>query len=689
MKNQWSDTTAQEYVDNYAEKGVSADLALRVYTSRLLGQVPTLVTHGGGNTSVKTTLPDFLGVETEVLCVKGSGWNLDTIEPEGLPAVKLAALKSVAQWDKMSDEDMVKFQRLNLLDPSSPNPSVETLLHGFLPHKFVDHSHSTAILSLTNQQNGEQICKSVFGDRIAIVPYVMPGFDLAKLTAQIFADNPDVEGLVLIKHGFFSFGDTAQESYQRHIDLVTIAEQAIASAPKNDHVLRKLPSTLLSAEQIAPMIRGACSSDLGDGKISRWIVRHRTSESIRQFVDGEQLSRYGLQGVMTPDHIIRTKNKPIILPPPEAGKEEAGNNKDFTDSLKSAVAQYKTEYVAYFEQNNAQNNHSKTQLDPTPRVVVVPGVGFFTLGKSVKEADVAADLFELSIGCILDAERIGQYQALPESELFDMEYWSLEQAKLGKSTPLPLQSQVAIITGGAGKIGLATAKLFEQNGAHVAILDADSDNLATAMKSLSKYALAINCNVNDDQSVASAIDRVCGEFGGFDILVSNAGAAWQGPIGDIPAADLRASFELNFFAHQRLAQASTKIFMAQNSGGCLLFNTSKQAINPGKNFGAYGLPKATTLFLSRQYALEYGQHGIRSNAVNADRIRSGLLNEKFIGERAKARGISEGDYMAGNLLGLEVKAEDVAQAFLAQTLALKSTADVTTVDGGNIDAILR
>lgn len=684
MKNQWSDRTAEEYIGKYGAMDVSTDLALRVYTSHLLGWVPELVTHGGGNTSVKTTEPDFLGEPTDVLCVKGSGWNLDTIEPQGLPAVRLKPLQKVRDWEKLSDEDMVKFQRSNLLDPSAPNPSVETLLHGFLPHKFVDHSHAIAILSLTNQENGAEICKALYGDRIAIVPYIMPGFDLAKLTADVYARNPHVEGLILIKHGLFTFGETAEESYKRHIDLVSIAEQAIADAPAKEHKTQVIPSALLTAEQIAPLIRGACAIKSDDGHYQRWIVRHRTSDAIRRYVDGSELSRYGLQGVITPDHIIRTKNKPLILPTPEPGGEQ-----EFATRVQTVVAKYNQEYVTYFEHNNALHNHCKQQLDPMPRIALVPGVGLFSLSKSAKDADIAADLFELSIECILDAERIGQYQALPHADLFNMEYWSLEQAKLGKSNPLPLQGQVAVITGGAGMIGHATAKLFAENGAEIAILDANGDSLNKAAESLSKNALAITCDVIDENAVANAIDKVCRHFGGFDILVSNAGAAWQGAIGELAEADLRASFELNFFAHQRFAQAATGIFIKQGSGGCLLFNASKQAINPGHNFGAYGLPKAATLFLSRQYALEYGAHGIRSNAVNADRIRSGLLNDKLVSERAKARHLNEDDYMAGNLLGIEVKAEDVAQAFLSQALALKSTAGVATVDGGNIEAILR
>jgi NAD(P)-dependent dehydrogenase (short-subunit alcohol dehydrogenase family) len=273
--------------------------------------------------------------------------------------------------------------------------------------------------------------------------------------------------------------------------------------------------------------------------------------------------------------------------------------------------------------------------------------------------------------------------------MFDVEYWSLEQAKLGSAKELPLAGQVAAITGAGGAIGAATARAFAAGGAEVALLDIDEAAARAAAGQIGGAALALACDVTDAASVRAAFDRIAETFGGVDIVVSNAGAAWQGRIGEVDEEILRQSFELNFYGHQRVAQNAVRLMLAQGTGGCLLFNVSKQAINPGPNFGPYGLPKAATLFLVRQYALDYGAEGIRSNAVNADRIRSGILTEEVIGQRAKARGLSEKDYMSGNLLAREVTAEDVAQAFLAQALALKTTADVTTVDGGNIAAALR
>jgi NAD(P)-dependent dehydrogenase (short-subunit alcohol dehydrogenase family) len=387
--------------------------------------------------------------------------------------------------------------------------------------------------------------------------------------------------------------------------------------------------------------------------------------------------------VVTPDHTIRTKNWPLIAPPPDSAKLA-----DFKANVAAAVETFVGKYRAYFTANNARCGGIKKSLDPMPRVVLVPGLGLFGLGRSKKDARVAADLAEAAIETITDAEATGRYQALGDAELFDMEYWSLEQAKLGSAAEKPLAGHIVAITGAGGTIGAATAKAFAAAGAEVALLDVNETAAKETAKAIGS-AIGIACDVTDAASVRAAFARIVEAFGGVDIVVSNAGAAWQGRIGEVDESVLRESFELNFYGHQRVAQAATKVMLAQGTGGCLLFNVSKQAVNPGTNFGPYGLPKAATLLLVRQYALDYGSDGIRANAVNADRIRSGLLTGDFIAERAKARGVSEKDYMSGNLLQREVTAEDVAQAFLSQALALKTTADVTTVDGGNIAAALR
>ncbi|HEX9469466.1 MAG TPA: bifunctional aldolase/short-chain dehydrogenase [Bradyrhizobium sp.] len=684
MQSAWIDRDAEAAIARYQNLG--RDLALRVYTTRLLGQDPRLVLHGGGNTSVKTKLADLNGEDVDVLCVKGSGWDMGTIEPAGLPAVRLKPLLKLRGREKLSDEEMVRLQRANLIDPASPNPSVEALLHAFIPHKFIDHTHSTAVLALTDQPDGEALCREVYGKRVGYVPYLMPGFGLAKAAAEVFDADPSVEGLILVKHGIFSFGADARQAYERMIALVTSAEERLARQRKPAFVSARLPARSASLADVAPIVRGACS--LPDGKIDgawkRFVLDFRGDDAVMNFVNGAEVGRYGQAGVVTPDHNIRIKNCPLAVAAPEDG-DLAG----FRRQVDDAVAAYGETYKNYFARNNARVGGIKTVLDSMPRVVLVPGVGLFGLGRSKKDAKVAADLMEAAIATITDAEAVGRFEPLPESDLFDVEYWSLEQAKLGNAKEPPLAGQVAAITGAAGAIGFATARAFAAAGAEVALLDVDEAAAQAKAKAIGGAALGLRCDVTDAASVKDAFAQVACAFGGVDIAVSNAGAAWQGRIGEVDEAVLRESFELNFYGHQRVAQAAVKIMRAQGTGGCLLFNVSKQAVNPGPDFGPYGLPKAATLFLVRQYALEYGGEGIRANAINADRVRSGLLTEEMIASRSKMRGVSEQVYMRGNLLGREVLAEDVAQAFLAQALALKTTADVTTVDGGNIAAALR
>jgi rhamnose utilization protein RhaD (predicted bifunctional aldolase and dehydrogenase)/NAD(P)-dependent dehydrogenase (short-subunit alcohol dehydrogenase family) len=684
MQSAWTDRDANSALAQYA--GLGRDLALRVYTTRLLGQDARLVLHGGGNTSVKTRLADLNGEAVDVLCVKGSGWDMGSIEPAGLPAVRLVPLLKLRARETLSDEEMVRLQRANLIDPAAPNPSVEALLHAFIPHKFVDHTHSTAVLALTDQPDGEALCREVYGTRVGYVPYVMPGFGLAKAAAQVFDADPSVEGLILVKHGIFTFGADAREAYERMIALVTLAEERLARQRKPAFATAKLPARPADVADVAPIVRGACGvPDVKtDGAWKRFVLDFRRNDAVMNFVNGAEVARYGQAGVVTPDHNIRIKNWPLAVAAPDDG-DLAG----FEKQVREAVAAFGERYQDYFKRNNARVGGIRTMLDPMPRVVLVPGIGLFGLGRGKKDATIAADLAEAMIATVTDAEAVGRFEPLPEADLFDVEYWSLEQAKLGTAREPPLAGQVVVITGAAGAIGFATAKAFAAAGAELALLDLDEAVVQAKARAIGGAAFGLRCDVTDAASVRDAFAQVACAFGGVDIAISNAGAAWQGRIGEVDEAVLRESFELNFYGHQRVAQAAVKIMRAQGTGGCLLFNVSKQAVNPGPDFGPYGLPKAATLFLVRQYALDYGSEGIRANAVNADRIRSGLLTEEMIASRSKVRGVSEAAYMRGNLLGREVAAEDVAQAFLAQALALKTTADVTTVDGGNIAAALR
>jgi rhamnose utilization protein RhaD (predicted bifunctional aldolase and dehydrogenase)/NAD(P)-dependent dehydrogenase (short-subunit alcohol dehydrogenase family) len=690
--DRWSDAEAAAAVTRYAAEGVGEDLALRTYSARLLGADPALVLHGGGNTSVKTTVTGLLGETIPVLCVKGSGWDLATIEPPGHPAVRLEPLQALRALSSLSDEEMVAAQRCNLIDPAAPNPSVEALLHAFLPHRFVDHTHSIALLALADQPDAAELCQAVYGERVALVPYVMPGFDLALAAASAYEQAADrarsagveLEGMVLLKHGLFSFGATAKQSYQRMIALVRQAEQRIEQArgAGGFSLPPSVPEPGGGAAALLPLLRGGLSRAAeAEGAPGRWLLALRDTPLTRAVTDDPRLSDWASRGVATPDHVIRTKARPLVLP--------AGLGAGAGAAIETALTAYGADYSRYFARQNARAGGHKKPLDPLPRLVAIPGLGLVGIGRSAAEAAVVADVAEAWAQTLLAAEAVGRFEPVNEADTFDMEYWSLEQAKLGKAAEKPLARQVVLVTGGAGAIGEATARAFAQRGADVAVLDRQGEQAEAVAAACGRRALGLACDLTDSQAVRQALAAVAAHFGGLDIVVSNAGAAWSGAIAELSDADLRASFELNLFAHQSVAQAAMAIFRAQGMGGQLLFNVSKQALNPGPGFGAYGIAKAALLALMRQYALEGGNEGVRANAINADRIRSGLLDEAMIQERSAARGVSEEAYMAGNLLGEEVRASDVAEAFVALALLERTTGAVLTVDGGNVAAMVR
>jgi rhamnose utilization protein RhaD (predicted bifunctional aldolase and dehydrogenase)/NAD(P)-dependent dehydrogenase (short-subunit alcohol dehydrogenase family) len=674
MDGKWSESEAQAFVVRYHGR-CNADLALRVYSSRLIGAEPALVLHGGGNTSVKTVIKDDLGRDSEVLCVKGSGWDLADLEPEGLPALRLEGLRALRHLSKLSDVDMVNAQRTRMLDASAPNPSVETLLHAFLPHKYIDHSHADAILSLVDQPDAETLCKERFGTRLGIVRYIMPGFALAKLAAEVYESDPHVEGLLLLQHGLFTFGQSAKESYERQIWAVTQAEEFCA---RRRYWTARRPSTPpvapLSYSELAPVLRGL----LGERE-RRYVLHLRSTSEIHEFLSDARVESLSQVGCATPDHVIRTKRFPLLLHVRQ-GQGNAGLRELIADRLE----RYRSDYGSYVRRQMAQKGIVVKALDPDPRVILVRGLGLITAGRTPEAARIVADIYEHTISVIRDAEAVGQYQALPEGDIFDMEYWSLEQAKLGSHKPKPLEGRVVYITGAARGIGAAVARSFAQQGAVLYLVDREAEALAALAREL-------KCNhepldLTEERAVRRSIEHAVHMHGGIDGVVSNAGVAVQGPIDATRTETLDDSFKINFYAHHWVASAAVDVMKRQGTGGFLLFNASKAAWNPGAGFGPYAIAKAALVALVKQYALELGSLGIRSNAVNADRIRTGLLDAKEVEARAKARGIESDDYYRSNLLQREVTVADVAHAFLCLALAESTTGSVMTVDGGNLAA---
>ncbi len=407
MKSEWVDRDAEAMVADGAQSGIGRDLALRVYTTRLLGRDPKLVLHGGGNTSLKTRMRDVFGEEVDVLRVKATGADMATLGPAGLPAVRLFPMRKLREFDAIGDEELVGIERANLIDPAAPNPSVEMMLHAFLPHKFVDHTHATAVLSLIDQPDGEKKCAEVFRERLAFVPYLMPGFGLAKKSIEVFESVKPSDGLILSKHGIVTFGDSAREAYERMIEMVSLAEDFIALNRKAVSAAAPTPRNLPALADVTPIVRGACSEedDRAEGAWRRLVLDFRATDAVLTFVNGNDVTRVSQAGVVTPDHTIRTKNWPLVLPHPEVGKLD-----DFKRTAHDAASAFAGRYREYFERHNKRVGGIKHELDPLPRVVLVPGLGLFGLGRTKRDAVIAADIAEAWVEGVSDAEAIGRFE---------------------------------------------------------------------------------------------------------------------------------------------------------------------------------------------------------------------------------------------------------------------------------------
>jgi rhamnose utilization protein RhaD (predicted bifunctional aldolase and dehydrogenase)/NAD(P)-dependent dehydrogenase (short-subunit alcohol dehydrogenase family) len=689
MESLYDAAGAAAMVERLAEK-CSQDLALRTYTARLIGQQPALVLHGGGNTSVKTTAKTILRKTVDVLHVKGSGWDLGTIEPAGQPAVRLDPLRELRALPSMTDEAMVNELRTNLLDSSAPNPSVETLLHAFLPARFIDHTHADAILALCDQPGGEAICRSLYGAGMVWVPYVMPGFALAKSCIDLYekvAATAVPTIMVLEKHGLFTWGDTAQESYERTIEAVTRAERHTGKRTRPGSVA--VPYTRVSETEVLPRLRGTLARLARDPVERGPIVRLRSTPSVLAFLSRGDAPALVAKGCATPDHVLRTKPTALFLRNPAYG-----DSASLATQIEQSIEAYAHMYDGYFEEMCRAKGVIKKKLDPWPRIVLLPGLGICAAAATAREADIALDIYEHTCDVMAAASAVGHYEPCSRSDLFDVEYWSLEQAKLKPAAKEPLARTVALVTGAASGIGRATAARLVAAGAHVVMLDRDGTGLSSAAEAIAPAeadrVLAIPTDVLEAAQVKAAVARVVREWGGLDVVVSNAGTAPQGMLDtDAGEAALRASLEINALSHLTVARAAVDVMTTQGHGGCLLFNASKAAFNPGPGFGPYAVAKASLVALTRQYAIDLAPRAIRSNAVNADRIRTQLFAGGVLESRAQARGLSVDDYFRSNLLAREVTADDVADAFVYLATARATTGCIVTVDGGNASAFPR
>ena len=666
MQNRWNKQDAQAF-DN--------ELDLRVYSSRLLGQDKSLVLHGGGNTSVKIEQENILGEKEILLYVKGSGWDLETIEAAGYAPVKLDHLLKLARLEVLTDAQMVNELKTNMTLSSAPTPSVETILHALLPYKYVDHTHADAVVSITNTANGLERIQSVYGNKVVIIPYVMPGFDLSRLCAELFPKDVtnDTIGMVLMNHGIFSFGDSAKESYDRMIDLVCMAEDYLDQQGALE-VESSYSDTSLDSENISSANIARLRKELSDHLNSPVILQqHRTPQTLA-FANHPQITHISQQGPATPDHVIRTKQFPML------GTE-----------LNSSIEAYITNYKKYFS-TGAETPHDgqkKTMLDPLPRIILDDQAGMFTLGKTIKEAAIVADIYQHTIDIILRATRLGGFQALPDQDIFDVEYWELEQAKLKKSAKSSIGSadfsgEIALVTGAVTGIGKACVDSLLARGACVVALD-----ILPEIKSLYQRQdyLGICCDVTDEEALAQALQQCIRQFGGLDMLILNAGIFPGGcRIEDLSLPEWRKVMNVNLDSNLSLLSKAHPFLKLAPNGGRIIAMGSKNVPAPGPGAAAYSSAKAALNQLARVAALEWGRDNIRINTLHPNAVfDTAIWTPEVLAARAAHYGMSIEEYKTNNLLKTEITAKDVAElaAEMCGSLFAKTTAAQIPIDGGN------
>ncbi|WP_455203802.1 bifunctional aldolase/short-chain dehydrogenase [Kaarinaea lacus] len=655
MRSLWDDKEAKSYSQD--------PLQTRVYSSRLLGKEPALVLHGGGNTSVKTTVTNLFGESEPVLYVKGSGWDLATIEAAGYAPVRLDVLQKLAALDHLSDSDMVRMQKSAMLDPAAPSPSIEAILHAIIPFQFVDHTHADAVITITNTDNGKQRIKDIYGERVLVVPYVMPGFILAKTiyTMTQSLDWSQLDGMVLMNHGVFSFADDAKSSYERMIDIVTKAENYLTQ----QHATLEIKSGSAELSHADLVHLASARQQVSQLKGAAMLARVNNTADAVDFSRINDIASICDRGPLTPDHIIRTKRTPVVL----------------SENIKADMDSYALAYQQYFESNT---NGQLTCLDKAPRWAVWPGKGLIAFGPSVKDADIIADISAHTIDAIQMAEKLGGWRALPEKDLFDIEYWELEQAKLKKSSASPsLQGKVAVVSGAASGIGKACVEALQQHGAAVAALDLDP---AINERFSSNDIIGIQCDVSDEQAIANAIHQTVANFGGIDILVNNAGIfPASEDIAELRNDTWQRSLDVNLSGHQLMLKHCLP-FLEKGIDAAVIMMASKNVPAPGPGAAAYSVAKAGLTQLARVAALELASKNIRVQILHPDAVfDTGIWTDEVLQKRAEHYAMSVQQYKTKNLLHVEISSKDVAELVcaLAGPLFYKSTGVQIPIDGGN------
>jgi rhamnose utilization protein RhaD (predicted bifunctional aldolase and dehydrogenase)/NAD(P)-dependent dehydrogenase (short-subunit alcohol dehydrogenase family) len=646
--------------DEEAERLENDPLKLRVYTSRLLGKEEDLVLHGGGNTSVKVRERNIFGEEEDILYVKGSGWDLATIESAGFAPVRLKPLLQMAELEELDDLKMVRYQRSAMTDPSAPTPSVEALLHAIIPHRFVDHTHADAVVTISNTIRGESRLRELYSERFLIVPYVMPGFILAK---QIFRltrgmDWNRVEGIILQHHGVFTFHDDARLSYEKMIEIVTTAE---------DYLKKHAPPdiTITETRELEPLKVAALRQTVSAVWGKPVLAHHDHSESVRRFSNLPGLKEITGQGPLTPDHIIRTKRTPLIL----------------SDDHQKDLQHYAGNYEEYFREFSTGD---LVMLDSAPRWALWPGRGAVVFGRGMKDVQIVQDISRHTMKAISRAGMLDRWTTLSSKELFEMEYWTLEQAKLRKgSGGKPMQGRIALVTGAASGIGKACVERLIAEGAVVASIDINPD--VTSCFS-SPDALPIVCDVTNEHQVKRAIRDTVIHFGGLDMLVTNAGIfPKSNRIADMDNATWSKSLDVNVTSHQRLLTASLP-YLSLGIDPAVVIIGSKNVGAPGPGASAYSVAKAGLTQLGRVAALELGELGIRVNVLHPNAVfDTGIWTDEVLNARATHYGLTVSEYKKNNVLKVEVTAKDVAEmavTMLSRAFSRTTGAQVP-VDGGN------